>query len=203
MQSTFLGVLFTVMSYLPVLYCKILQNDSLDILGAFTSLIRTVQELNKLSSKSLLQWPTYSSTPKSIATQEDGNKLYQQQLLRNYAEAEHPFSSHYEEYFTSITSCLKYRVEWTDMEFIRDVILFIATQGWHELADEDSQSVEPNETSASYILAIDRLSSKSFRLLLNQQAWLQKLSMSFVICCMRHSIQHQLPSSVVEALSCF
>jgi hypothetical protein len=32
---------------------KVLQNDSLDILGAFTSLLRTEQELNKLSSKSL------------------------------------------------------------------------------------------------------------------------------------------------------
>lgn len=78
------------------LYSKVLQNDSLDILGAFTSLLRTVQELNKLSSKSLQQWPTYSSTLKSI-TQEDGKQLYQQQLLKNFAEAEHHFSSHCEE----------------------------------------------------------------------------------------------------------
>ena len=47
-------------------FSKVLQNDSLDILGAFISLVRTVQELNKLSSKPLQQWPTYSTTLKSI-----------------------------------------------------------------------------------------------------------------------------------------
>ena len=140
------------------LYSKVLQNDSLDILGAFTSLLRTVQELNKLSSKSLQQWPTYSSTLKSI-TQEDGKQLYQQQLLKNFAEAEHHFSSHCEEYCTSVTSCLRSRLEWTDLEFVRDVILFLATQGWQKLADEDSQS-EPSETIPSYIPAIGRLCSK-------------------------------------------
>lgn len=60
---------------------KILQNDSLDILCAFTSLLRTVQELNKLSSKSLQHWHTYSATLKSI-TEEDGNKCYQQQTTK-------------------------------------------------------------------------------------------------------------------------
>ena len=97
-------------------FSKVPQNDSLDILGAFTSLLHTVQELRKLSSKSLQQWPTYSSTLKSI-TREDGNKLYQQQLLRNFAEAEH-FSSHCEEDCISVTSCLRSRLEWTDLEFI-------------------------------------------------------------------------------------
>ena len=92
------------------LFSKVLQNDSLDILGAFTSLLHTVQELSKLSSKTLQQWPTYSSMLKSI-TQEDGNKLYQQQLLRNYAEAEHHFLSHCEENCTSVMSCLKSQLE--------------------------------------------------------------------------------------------
>ena len=37
---------------------KVLQQDSLDILGGFSSLLRAVQELKKLGSKPLLQWPT-------------------------------------------------------------------------------------------------------------------------------------------------
>jgi len=39
-----------------------------------------------------------------------------------------------------VTSCLKNRLEWTDLKFIRDVILFLATRGWQKLVDEESQS---------------------------------------------------------------
>ena len=45
-------------------------------------------------------------------------------------------------------------MEWTDLEFIRDVI---ATQGWQKLADEESQSVEAN---SGYDQALSRLSSR-------------------------------------------
>ena len=84
--------------------------------------------------------------------------MYQQQLLKNFAEAEHHFSSHCEEYCTSVTSCLKSRLEWTDLEFVRDAILFLATHGWQKLADEENQS--DSETNPSYILAVGRLSLK-------------------------------------------
>jgi len=56
-----------------------------------------MQELNKLSSKSPQHWHTYSATLKSI-TEEDGSKVYQQQPLQHFAEAEWHFSSHCEEY---------------------------------------------------------------------------------------------------------
>ena len=40
-------------------FSKIMQGDDLDVLAAFTSLLRTVKEVNMLSSKPLDQWPTY------------------------------------------------------------------------------------------------------------------------------------------------
>ncbi len=39
------------------IFSKVMQYDSLDVLGAFTSLLRTVKEVNKLSSKRLEHWP--------------------------------------------------------------------------------------------------------------------------------------------------
>ena len=125
------------------IFSKVLQNDTLDILGAFTSLLRTVQELNKLSSKCPQHWHTYSATLKSM-TEEDGKKVYQQHVLHSFAEAERYFTSHCEEYCTTVTSCLRSRLEWTDLDFVQDVILFLATQGWQKGADEEVQSVETN-----------------------------------------------------------
>ena len=40
------------------IFSKVMQEDDLDVLGAFTSLLRTVKEVNKLSSKPLEQWRT-------------------------------------------------------------------------------------------------------------------------------------------------
>ena len=60
------------------IFSKVLQTDSLDILTAFTSLLRTVQEVDKLCSKTLKQWSTYSATCDNV-TEENGEKMYQQQ----------------------------------------------------------------------------------------------------------------------------
>ena len=66
----------------PVPYVsKSMQCDNLDILGALTSLVRTVKETNKLSNKPLDQWPTYSSTVKKIEDQ-TGEPTYQCQELK-------------------------------------------------------------------------------------------------------------------------
>lgn len=120
------------------IFSQVLQSDTLDILGAFTSLLRTIQELNKLNSKKLEQWPSYSAICKSL-TQEDDKKLYQQQVLRNHDAAIQYFTSHCGEFCAKVTSYLKSRLEWTDTQFIRDVIIFLATQGWQKLADEQSE----------------------------------------------------------------
>jgi len=119
----------------------VLQPNSLDILGAFTSLLRTIQELNKLSSKFPQHRHTYSARLKSI-TEEDSSKVFQQQPLQHFAEVKQHFSSHHEEYCTLVTNCLKNRLEWTDLEYIRDVIHFLTTKGWQKFVDEESQSVE-------------------------------------------------------------
>ena len=78
------------------------------------------------------------------------------------------------------------------------MFLFLATQGWQKLADENSQSVEPNDTSASYILAINHLIAK-FQTPLEAAG--TKIVDKFHNNCMRHSLfpyPAQPPSSMVE-----
>ena len=53
------------------IFSKTMQFDSLDILGALTSLLHTVKSTNILSTGSLQQWPTYSATLKKV-TEENG-----------------------------------------------------------------------------------------------------------------------------------
>ena len=120
-------------------FSKVMQSDDLDVLSAFTSLLRTVKEVNKLCSKSLNQWPMYSATLQKIK-EEDGEMVYQCQELHRYDQAVSYFTAHYEEYCTSVTSCLKSRLAWSDLQIIRDVILVLASQGWEKLLSDDDES---------------------------------------------------------------
>ena len=130
------------------IFSKVMQSDDLDVLAAFTSLLRTVKEVNKLSSKSLDQWPTFAATLQKINL-EDGKRVYQCQTLRNYDQAKNHYNTHHQEHCTSITSCLKSRLAWSDLELIRDVIFVLATQGWekvlHEENDSEVESDDPME----------------------------------------------------------
>ena len=46
---------------------KVMQQDNLDILAAFTGLLKSVKELEKLESSPLQQWPTYAAIVKKCS----------------------------------------------------------------------------------------------------------------------------------------
>ena len=63
------------------IFSKVMQSDEIDILAAFTSVLKTLKETDKLNSKSLDQLPTCAATIKKI-TSEQGDKLYQCQVVK-------------------------------------------------------------------------------------------------------------------------
>ena len=135
-----LGCAFFVDLLLPCsIFSKVMQEDDLDVLGAFTSLLRTVKELNKLSSKGLEHWPTYADTLKKL-TEENGETVYQLQALTHVSQAKEHFSSNHQQYCSSVTSCLKSRLAWSDLQLVRDIIFSLETQGWHKIVDEEDAS---------------------------------------------------------------
>ena len=92
-----------------------MQEDDLDILAAFSSLLRTVKELNKLSSGSLESWPTYTATLQKL-TVENGETLYQLQALTHVAQAKEHYSSNHQQYCSSVTSCSNDKLAWSNLQ---------------------------------------------------------------------------------------
>ena len=68
---------------------KEMQIDDVDILSALNSLLRTIKEIDKLSSKSLDQWPTYAATLKKVKV-EEGKETYQCQQIKKFSDAPEP-----------------------------------------------------------------------------------------------------------------
>ena len=64
--------------------------------------------------------------------------MYQCQELKRFNEAETFFSRHHEEYCTQLTDCLRTRLQWSDLDVIRDIISTLAVQGWEKILEEDS-----------------------------------------------------------------
>lgn len=87
--------------------------------------------------------------------------MYQCQKLKQFDQAVQHFTSHYQQYCISVTSCLKSRLEWSNLEFIRDVIFFLASQGWQKIIDEEDKSeIDGDTTSSDQLEAINRLTSR-------------------------------------------
>ena len=77
--------------------------------------------------------------------------MYQGPELHRYDEALSYFTAHYEEYCTSVTSCLKSRLAWSDLQMIRDVILVLACQGWEKILNDDYESTEATQATQAVI----------------------------------------------------
>ena len=99
---------------------KAMQKDELDILGALNGLLRTVKEIDKLSTRCT----TYAATLNKIEEKE-GEVTYQKQTLKNYSSAKDMHCS-------AVIACLKSRLEWSDLDLIRDIIVILETQGWQK-----------------------------------------------------------------------
>ena len=81
----------------------VIQSDELDILGALTSLLRTIKETEKLRSLPLAQWPVYSATLKKLK-EENGKKVYMCQELKWFDEAESYYARHHRDKYNGRSS---------------------------------------------------------------------------------------------------
>lgn len=59
--------------------------------------------------------------------------------MKNLSEAKATFESNYKQYCSKVTNCIKARLEWSDLQLIRDIITILATQGWQKMVDEGDE----------------------------------------------------------------
>ena len=117
------------------IFSKSMQSDEIDILGALTSILRMLKEVDKLTSTSLEEWPMFSRISKKI-NDEDGVKFYQSQELQQFSVVHTYYINHYQDYCKSVTDCIKSRLAWSDLEMMRDIISILSTHGWEKLMEE-------------------------------------------------------------------
>ena len=99
----------------------------------FLELYVTYWEQWRRPTKPLNQQPTYAATMKKI-TDENGEKVDQAQLLKEYTKAE-PIWNRYQEYCTCATAHIHTRLAWSDLQLFHYIIFMLGTQGWQKTLD--------------------------------------------------------------------
>ena len=89
--------------------------------------------------------------------EKDDEATYQLQSLKNYRGAKNFYSRNHQAYCVSINDCLKSRLDWSDLDLIRDIIFVLETQGWQKVIDEEeNHSIEKPDPAE----AVDRIAMK-------------------------------------------
>ena len=68
-----------------IMLSKVMQSDDLDILTVLTSLLRSVKEVDELSSTHLDRWPTYAATLLKCTNNNGAISYRSQELLQSEA----------------------------------------------------------------------------------------------------------------------
>ena len=93
------------------IFSKVMQCDEIDIVAALTSLLKTLREVEKLASKPLHQWATYSTTCSKFirqhSTSTDTTEYdYQIQKVKCFNTADEYFIAHYNDYCKGVSQCI-------------------------------------------------------------------------------------------------
>ncbi len=130
--------------------------DHLDVLGAMLALIHTQNDVKKLGSKPLDQWPTYAMVLKNINST-GTEDMHQCQALKKLNEAKDHFTAEHAQLYSLVTTCLKSRLEWSSLEVTRDIVSVLATHGWEKILQEESELSSESEHKNPAEMAVDRL----------------------------------------------
>ena len=67
-------------------------------------------------------------------------------------QAKHHYETNYKNFSLKVNSCIKARMQWSDLQTIRDNIFVLGTQGWQKLLDKDSDSIVLDADPSSSIV---------------------------------------------------
>lgn len=163
-----------------------MQSDDLDILAALTSLLRFMNDVDKLSSTPLDRLPTYATTLQKC-TENDSATFYQSQELKQFVTAKAYLISNYKNYCSKVSHCIKSRLAWSDLQMLRDIIFVLATQGWQKLFGEDDTLEAIDRLVEHFSIPLKKLMFYTEEILNEFESVMQYacqyISLSILECC--------------------
>ena len=147
----------------PSLLSLCLQKDGVDIIYCIKQIIKSANALESLASKDPKQWPTVRLVLSRIS--EDGTeKLYQGGTLTHYNDSTvTACSTQAVADLKCLSSKLKERLAWSDLQLLRSILVFLDTCSWaprqRRAANSDSEQEEDEDDKEEIRAAVEHISS--------------------------------------------
>ena len=132
-----------------------LQGDDIDIVQGIKHILKCHSSLKILTSQNPVEWPL-TKVVLSRLNDANGGKVYQGSELHNFKE-------------TTIKSCgdqaladlksldnhMRARLEWSNVELMRSILLFLDTQSWQDCEESSTKEDRLSELKSALLRVID------------------------------------------------
>jgi len=134
-----------------------LQNDDIDVVQGIKSILKSHTSLKKLTSQDVVDWPI-SKMVLSKLQDENGHKVYQGFELHSFKDS--TIKACQEQALADLKSLderMRSRLEWSDIDFMRSILLFLDTQSWQlqEIEETSKDDERLGEVKAAMLRIID------------------------------------------------
>ena len=143
-----------------------LQKEGADIVNSIENTLKSVKALKSLSELAPVEWPTVKLVMrrlKDVGTQ----KEYQGVALQNFDCVLEQCKKHVLDDISRLEQKIKERLEWSDIQLMRAILVFLETQSWQKSFSEGSSGdhdgmLEPDDfaevrAAADYIVSFFRI----------------------------------------------
>ena len=128
----------------PSLLSLSLQNEKLDRVGEIQYLLKSIKSLKSIAEQDPLTWPTVKLICSRIKD-ENGDKLYQGAVLANHNPTTHKMCA--DSALADVKQLevrMKTRLEWSDLEMLRAILVFLDTKSWSTSPSADTMETSEN-----------------------------------------------------------
>lgn len=133
-----------------------LQDDDIDVVQGIKNILKSHTSLKKLTSQDVVEWPV-TKVVLSKLKDENGGKVYQGSELHNFKDS--TIKTCQDQALTDLKSLddqMCSRLEWSDVDLMRSILLFLDTQSWQlQVADESLEDDRLSEVKAALVSITD------------------------------------------------
>ena len=114
-----------------------LQKGGADIVTSIENTLKSVKALKSLSDLAPIEWPTVKLVKGRLKDVGD-QKEYQGVALQNFDSTLEQCKKHVMDDIRRLEQKIKERLEWSDIQLLRSILVFLETQSWQSRFSEDS-----------------------------------------------------------------
>ena len=146
-----------------------LQKEGADIVTSIENTLKSVKALKSLSELAPVEWPTVKLVKRRLKDVTGDQKEYQGVALQNFDTTLEQCKKHVMADICRLEQKIKERLEWSDIQLMRSILVFLETQSWQKsfseersgdhdgMLDPDADDFAEVRAAVEYIISIFRI----------------------------------------------